>query len=119
MAGSTSQDGVEHRSDRADGTGKAIERRSGRPLSQRARKTDELDVLIGKRLRERRILLAITQEDLARRIGLSFQQLQKYEVGENRISAARLYKLSQILEVPISWFFRPAGSPHAGLESGA
>ena len=46
-------------------------------------------------------------EDLARRIGLSFQQLQKYEVGENRISAARLFKLSEILEVPITWVFRP------------
>ena len=80
--------------------------RRGSP-SQQARKTDDLDLLIGKRLRERRILLAVTQEDLARRIGLSFQQLQKYEVGENRISAARLFKLSEILEVPITWFFRP------------
>ena len=50
---------------------------------------------------------AATRE-LARRIGLSFQQLQKYEVGENRISAARLFKLSEILAVPISWFFSPA-----------
>ena len=84
--------------------------RRGSP-SQRARKTDDLDLLIGKRLRERRILLAITQEDLARRIGLSFQQLQKYEVGENRISAARLFKLGEILEVPITWFFRPFIGP--------
>jgi ribosome-binding protein aMBF1 (putative translation factor) len=80
--------------------------RRGSP-SQRARKTDDLDLLIGKRLRERRMLLTITQEDLARQIGLSFQQLQKYEVGENRISAARLFKLSQILAVPITWFFQP------------
>src|SRR5215475_144897 len=82
-------------------------RNLGRP-SQQARKTDDLDLLIGRRLRERRTLLAISQEELARRIGLSFQQLQKYEVGENRISAARLFKLSEILAVPISWFFRPA-----------
>jgi transcriptional regulator with XRE-family HTH domain len=89
---------------------KAVEptgRNLGRP-SQQARKTDDLDLLIGRRLRERRILLAISQEELARRIGLSFQQLQKYEVGENRISAARLFKLSEILAVPIGWFFRPA-----------
>ena len=65
-------------------------RNLGRP-SQQARKTDDLDLLIGRRLRERRTLLAISQEELARRIGLSIQQLQKYEVGENRISAARLY----------------------------
>ena len=76
--------------------------------SQQARKVDDLDLLIGKRLRERRTLLAITQEDLAHRIQLSPQQLQKYEIGENRISAARLFKLSKILEVPITWFFAPA-----------
>ena len=53
-----------------------------RQASQRARKADDLDLLIGSRLRRRRFLLAISQEELARRIGLSFQQLQKYEVGE-------------------------------------
>jgi ribosome-binding protein aMBF1 (putative translation factor) len=83
----------------------------GRPAaSQQARKSDDLDLLIGKRLRERRILLAITQEDLAHRIQLSPQQLQKYEIGENRISAARLFKLSRILEVPITWFFAPVAN---------
>jgi ribosome-binding protein aMBF1 (putative translation factor) len=73
--------------------------------SQQARKTDDLDLAIGKRIRERRILLALSQEELARRIGLSFQQLQKYEIGENRISATRLFRLGQILGVPITWFF--------------
>ena len=76
--------------------------------SQDARKSDGLDLLIGRRLRERRTLLGISQEDLARRIGLSFQQLQKYETGENRISAARLFRLSLELEVPIAWFFASA-----------
>ena len=81
-------------------------KKSGRPaVSQQARKSDDLDLLIGKRLRERRILLAITQEELAQRIQLSPQELQKYEIGENRISAARLFRLGQILEVPITWFF--------------
>jgi ribosome-binding protein aMBF1 (putative translation factor) len=80
----------------------------GRPAaSQQARKTDDIDLLIGKRLRERRMFLATTQEDLAHRVHLSPQQLQKYEIGENRISAARLFKLSKILEVPITWFFAP------------
>jgi transcriptional regulator with XRE-family HTH domain len=101
---------------------KAVEpigRNLGRP-SQQARKTDDLDLLIGRRLRERRILLAISQEELARRIGLSFQQLQKYEVGENRISAARLFKLSEMLAVPISWFFRPAtGSRRTAYDTSA
>ena len=110
MAQSSSGDGIEPALVRA---GKNRERNAQgkggrRSPSQQARKTDELDLLIGKRLRERRVLLAITQEVLARRIGLSFQQMQKYEIGENRISATRLFKLSEILEVPITWFFRPA-----------
>jgi ribosome-binding protein aMBF1 (putative translation factor) len=87
----------------------AVQDKLRRPApSQQARKTDDIDLLIGKRLRERRTLLAITQEDLARRIQLSPQQLQKYEIGENRISAARLFRLSRVLEVPITWFFAPA-----------
>src|SRR5262245_55560885 len=107
MTGNPSEAGVQPRWRRAVKAVEPIGRNLGRP-SQQARKTDDLDLLIGRRLRERRILLAISQEELARRIGLSFQQLQKYEVGENRISAARLFKLSEILAVPISWFFRPA-----------
>ena len=77
-----------------------------RVASQEARKSDELDLVIGRRIRERRMLLAISQEDLAKKINLSFQQLQKYETGENRISATRLFRLAQVLEVPITWFFR-------------
>jgi DNA-binding XRE family transcriptional regulator len=73
--------------------------------SQRARKSDWIDIHIGVRLRQRRILLGITQEALAQRIGISFQQMQKYEIGENRISAARLFRLSQLLDVPVTWFF--------------
>ena len=107
MTGNPSEAGVQPRGRRAVKAVEPTGRNLGRP-SQQARKTDDLDLLIGRRLRERRILLAISQEELARRIGLSFQQLQKYEVGENRISAARLFKLSEILAVPISWFFRPA-----------
>lgn len=76
-----------------------------RAPSQTARKADEMDLTIGRRLRERRILLGLSQDELARRIGLSFQQLQKYETGENRISAARLYSIAQVLDVSITWFF--------------
>ena len=107
MTGNPSEAGVQPRGRRAVKAVVPAGRNLGRQWQQ-ARKTDDLDLLIGRRLRERRILLAISQEELARRIGLSFQQLQKYEVGENRISAARLFKLSEILAVPISWFFRPA-----------
>ena len=73
---------------------------------QDARKSDELDLVIGKRIRERRTLLGINQGELAKLIGISFQQLQKYETGENRISAARLFRLSNALDAPITWFFQ-------------
>jgi DNA-binding XRE family transcriptional regulator len=81
--------------------------------SQNARKSDWIDVHLGVRLRQRRVLLGITQEALAQRIGISFQQMQKYETGENRISAARLFRLSQLLDVPVTWFFnamKPEGT---------
>src|ERR1700704_4951949 len=103
MSQNSSADRVQHLT---QGLEPAIEGKLRRPApSQQARKTDDIDLLIGKRLRERRMLLAITQEDLAQRIQLSPQQLQKYEIGENRISAARLFRLSKVLEVPITWFF--------------
>ena len=64
-----------------------------------------IDLLLGRRLRGRRRLLGLTQGDLAKMIGVRFQQIQKYEAGANRISAARLWRLCQALEVPVSYFF--------------
>lgn len=64
-----------------------------------------IDVHVGKRLRTRRTLLGLTQIVLAEAIGLTFQQLQKYEKGANRIGASRLYDLSQILDVEMGYFF--------------
>jgi len=64
-----------------------------------------IDEHVGKRLRLRRTLLGITQEQLGRAIDLTFQQVQKYEIGANRISASRLYDFCRILHVPISYFF--------------
>lgn len=64
-----------------------------------------IDVHVGKRLRLRRNILRITQKELAEMLGLTFQQVQKYEKGDNRISASRLWDISQILGVPIDFFF--------------
>ena len=64
----------------------------------------EIDVEIGKRLKSIRYGLGISQTKLAELMGLSFQQVQKYERGTNRISASRLYELSQILGVPLKYF---------------
>src|ERR1700689_1716398 len=64
-----------------------------------------VDVHVGARLRLRRTLLGMSQEKLGQAIGLTFQQVQKYERGANRIGASRLFDLSRVLDVPVSFFF--------------
>ncbi|MDH3662484.1 MAG: helix-turn-helix transcriptional regulator [Alphaproteobacteria bacterium] len=68
-------------------------------------KPNPIDVHVGKRLRLRRTLLGMSQERLGDLLGLTFQQVQKYERGVNRIGSSRLYELGQILDVPVSFFF--------------
>ncbi len=64
-----------------------------------------VDVHVGRRLKQIRTLRRMSQTDVARHLKLSFQQIQKYEIGSNRIAASRLFELSQILDVPTSYFF--------------
>ncbi len=66
---------------------------------------DPVDVYVGKRLRKQRVLLRLSQEQLARAVGVTFQQIQKYERGANRISASRLYDIARVMGVPINFFF--------------
>ncbi|MES1198471.1 MAG: helix-turn-helix transcriptional regulator [Pseudomonadota bacterium] len=66
---------------------------------------DEIDTHVGKRMRRRRRLLGLTQQQVARRIGMRFQQIQKYECGANRVTASRLHKISLALSVPPNYFF--------------
>ena len=66
---------------------------------------DEIDIHLGRRLRRRRRLLGLTQQELAHACGVRFQQIQKYECAANRMSAARLWQLAEVLEVPISYFY--------------
>jgi transcriptional regulator with XRE-family HTH domain len=66
---------------------------------------DEIDVHLGRRLRRRRRLLGLTQQQLASACGVRFQQIQKYECAANRMSAARLWQLSEVLQVPVSYFY--------------
>ena len=70
---------------------------------------EDIDTHLGKRLRRRRRLLGQTQQQLATAVGIRFQQIQKYECGANRISAARLWALSQALEVPVGYFYDGLG----------
>ena len=71
---------------------------------------NEIDLHLGKRLRRRRRLLGLTQQQLAGACGVRFQQIQKYECGANRISAARLWQLSEALDVPVGYFYDGLGS---------
>jgi len=84
-----------------------------------------VDIHVGARVRLRRTLLGMSQEKLGDAVGLTFQQIQKYERGANRIGASRLYEFSRILDVPVSFFFEdmpdnlktPEGRLAAGLQA--
>jgi transcriptional regulator with XRE-family HTH domain len=75
-----------------------------------------VDVHVGSRIRLRRKVLGMSQEKLAEKLGLTFQQVQKYERGANRVSASKLYQAAQALQAPISYFFEGLAEP--GVETG-
>jgi len=70
-----------------------------------SRRANPVDVHVGTRVRLRRMLLGMSQEKLGESLGLTFQQVQKYEKGVNRIGASRLFELAQILGVPVQYFY--------------
>lgn len=78
-----------------------------------------IDLHVGKRLRQRRSLLGMSQEHLGESVGVTFQQVQKYERGANRIGASRLYQFSIILGVSVSYFFEdmPKGPQTEGIST--
>jgi transcriptional regulator with XRE-family HTH domain len=77
-----------------------------------------VDVHVGKRIRHRRWLAGMTQQQLAERVGIKFQQIQKYETGANRVSASRLWDIADALDVEVSFFFEGLGSDVADAEAG-
>jgi transcriptional regulator with XRE-family HTH domain len=82
-------------------------RKSGKSSGRVASKgyPNPIDVHVGQRIRQRRALLGLSQEKVADGLGLTFQQVQKYEGGTNRVGSSRLFDLTRILGVPISYFF--------------
>lgn len=82
------------------------------------RSADEIDAHVGNRLRERRNALGLSQGQVAERLGLTFQQVQKYEKGQNRIGAGRLYRIATILAVPVGYFFDGIGDGADFVEPG-
>ena len=76
------------------------------------RKPNYVDQHVAARIRARRNLLGMSQEELAKMLGVTAQQTQKYEAGETRVSASRLYAIAQHLGVPVSWFFEELETPN-------
>jgi len=76
-----------------------------------------VDVHVGKRIRHRRWMVGMTQQQLADSVGIKFQQIQKYETGMNRVSASRLWDIARTLGVPIGFFFEGIGADGAEPES--
>jgi len=73
-----------------------------------------IDVHVGSRVRMRRMMLKMSQSELGDALGVTFQQVQKYEKGTNRISASRLQRISDVLQVPVSFFFEHPRGPTGG-----
>ncbi|MBO0765990.1 MAG: helix-turn-helix transcriptional regulator [Hyphomicrobiaceae bacterium] len=80
-----------------------------------SRRANPIDIHVGSRVRFRRMLLGMSQEKLGERLGLTFQQVQKYEKGINRIGASRLFDLAQVLGVPVQFFYEEAPVPEARM----
>ena len=91
--------------------GKSAERDEALKYGRGTGVPDPVDIHVGGRIRTRRLLIGMNQETLAKALGLTFQQVQKYEGGANRVSASRLSQIADILGVPIAYFF-------SGLEAG-
>ena len=78
-----------------------------------------VDVHVGKRVRHRRWMVGMTQQQLAEKVGIKFQQIQKYETGMNRISASRLWDIADALDVPVSFFFEGLEDSTADTAAGS
>jgi transcriptional regulator with XRE-family HTH domain len=86
--------------------GRWVEKDMGRTL-------DATDVHVGQRIKMRRMMLRMSQSDLAKPCGITFQQVQKYENGKNRVGASRLQQFSKLLDAPVSFFFEGLAPPGA------
>jgi len=77
-----------------------------------------VDVQVGQKVRSRRWMVGMTQQQLAEKVGIKFQQIQKYETGMNRVSASRLWDIAEALEVPVSFFFEDISSENSAENGG-
>ena len=87
-------------------------------MTENKKKPNPIDVHVGSRIRLRRTMLGMSQEKLGESLGITFQQIQKYEKGTNRVGASRLQNISTILNVPVSFFFEDAPGEQGAGASG-
>lgn len=80
-------------------------------------RANSIDEHVGLQLRQRRALMGYSQEKLAEQVGITFQQIQKYENGANRVSASRLYEFSKVLDIPVSFSLRITAQTKTGFSS--
>ena len=88
-------------------------------MKKKKRRPNSADIQIGESIRAHRLILGMSQNDLARRIGVSFQQIQKYEKGTNRVGAGRLPQIAEIFEIPISALFDANADTSSGERTGS
>ena len=97
---------------------RAEEAPDGTPIDRSGtRRPNPIDTHVGGRVRLRRMILGMSQEKLAEQLGLTFQQVQKYEKGINRIGASRLYDLAQVLGVPVQFFYEDAPVANSAMHA--
>src|ERR1051325_8767177 len=77
---------------------------------------DDTDVSVGQRIRSQRLMLGLSQTELGNKLGITFQQIQKYEKGTNRVSAGRLQQIAQLFKMPVSFFFEGVASKVCSAE---
>ena len=87
-------------------------------MSDKKKTPNPIDVHVGSRIRLRRTMLGLSQEKLGERLGITFQQVQKYEKGTNRVGASRLQNIAGILDVPVAFFFEDAPGDTSSSEGG-
>ncbi|MCX2695393.1 MULTISPECIES: helix-turn-helix domain-containing protein [Ochrobactrum] len=87
-------------------------------MIENKKKPNPIDVHVGSRIRLRRNMLGLSQEKLGESLGITFQQIQKYEKGTNRVGASRLQAISSVLTVPVSFFFEDAPGSNASTQPG-
>jgi transcriptional regulator with XRE-family HTH domain len=88
-------------------------------MTENKKKPNPIDIHVGSRIRLRRTMLGMSQEKLGESLGITFQQIQKYEKGTNRVGASRLQNIAGILNVPVSFFFEDAPGDQPGSATGA